>query len=67
MPQKKTGWLAKSTATKRGYVQRGVMLKRANLTQAQCDEFNGVVAEEAVSPEEIEVVVETVIDSEKDE
>jgi|TARA_R110000851_G_scaffold230898_9_gene383747 hypothetical protein len=53
MLQKK-GWLAKATAKKNGYFKRGELLKKANLTQEECDLFNGAVEEVVVE----EVVVE---------
>ena len=62
----KPKWLAKTTATTRGYEIDGELLKAARLSQEQIDEWNGTSAPAPVEMiteadpvvEEVEVIVE---------
>lgn len=50
---KKPGWLRNAVATAKGYVsEKGEILKRKNLTQAEIDEWNGKKAKKAEAPVE---------------
>lgn len=62
----KPKWLAKTTATPRGYEVDGELLKAARLTQQQIDEWNGTTstpAQEMLTEADPEPVVEEDVDS----
>ena len=73
---KKPGWLKNAIAKPNGYYSpKGELLKSKSLTQAECDEWNGVKAKapapkpapEPVAEEVVEEVVEEVEEVETDE